>query len=335
MAEQEPEVVLARGSRHWQGALGCLLGAACLAWVLHDVEMAGLARSFTNLRWGWLALAVVFDILSYASQGWRWELLLRPLGRLSVVRTTQAIYVGLFTNEVLPLRFGEIVRAYLVSRWLNVGFSRVLPSMALERLFDCIWLAVAVGTTAIFVDLPSDLMQAEDYLGLAVLAATALFTCLVFRKPPAVPPKWKPLRWLAHFGEELQRIGRSRAFYTSFAASFVLLAAQALAYWLVMAGCGLDRSFWTGAVVYLIVRLGTAVPNAPANVGTFQFFTVVGLTLFGVDKTTATGFSLVVFLVLTVPLWALGLLALNRSGTTLHALRREILALRTRKGEAG
>jgi ABC-type branched-subunit amino acid transport system permease subunit len=80
--------------------------------------------------------------------------------------------------------------------------------------------------------------------------------------------------------------------------------------------------------VYLIVRLGTAVPNAPANVGTYQFFTVVGLTLFGVSKSAATGFSLVVFLVLTVPLWALGFLALSRGGKTLHAPREEINALR-------
>jgi hypothetical protein len=39
-----------------------------------------------------------------------------------------------------------------------------------------------------------------------------------------------------------------------------------------------------GAVVYLIVRLGTAVPNAPANVGTYQFFTVAGLTHFSVRR---------------------------------------------------
>jgi len=96
-----------------------------------------------------------------------------------------------------------------------------------------------------------------------------------------------------------------------------------------MLAWGLKLSFWVGAVVYLIVRLGTAVPNAPANVGTYQFFTVVGLTLFGVDKPTATGFSLAVFLVLTIPLWALGLLALRRSGTTLFALRHEINALRS------
>jgi len=328
MAGKGAEVTAASRKRRWQGWLGYLAGAVCLVWVLHDIQPAELVRDWKTIRWGWIGLAVAFDILSYLSQGWRWELLLRPMGRISVIKATQAIYAGLFTNEVLPLRFGELVRAYLAARWLNVSFAAAFPSMAVERLFDCVWLAMAIGVSAIFVPFPADLMRAEDFLGAAVVVVTIAFVYLVFRKPPATPPRWRPLRWLAHFSEGIQRIGRSGSVYTSFGASFLLPAAQALAFWLVMLGYGLNLSFWVGAVVYLIVRLGTAVPNAPANVGTYQFFTVVGLTLFGVSKSAATGFSLVVFLVLTVPLWALGFLALSRSGKTLHVLREEINALR-------
>jgi hypothetical protein len=56
-------------------------------------------------------------------------------------------------------------------------------------------------------------------------------------------------------------------------------------------------------------------------VGTYQFFTVLGLTQFAVDKTTATGFSVVVFLILTVPLWVIGILAFGRAGLSLHQVR--------------
>jgi len=72
------------------------------------------------------------------------------------------------------------------------------------------------------------------------------------------------------------------------------------------------------------------MPNAPANVGTYQFFTVVGLTLFGVEKTLASGFSVVVFVLLTAPLWVIGILALNRSGMTLTEIRNEINRLKRR-----
>jgi len=36
-----------------------------------------------------------------------------PVVRLRLWRTVQAIYIGLFANEVLPLRVGELIRCYL------------------------------------------------------------------------------------------------------------------------------------------------------------------------------------------------------------------------------
>ena len=99
---------------------------------------------------------------------------------------------------------------------------------------------------------------------------------------------------------------------------------QAAAFWLVMTAYGMHLSFWVGAAVLLIVHFGTAIPNAPSNIGTYQFFTVLGLSFFGIDKTTAAGFSVAVFIILTVPLWVLGLLAVNGSGLSLRSIRGEI-----------
>jgi glycosyltransferase 2 family protein len=91
-----------------------------------------------------------------------------------------------------------------------------------------------------------------------------------------------------------------------------------------MRGYGLDLSVWHGFAVVLIVHVGTMLPGAPSNLGTYQFFTVVGLTQFGVDKTLAGGFSMVVFLILTIPLWALGFVAFGRSGLIWHQIRTQM-----------
>ncbi|MBI3951143.1 MAG: flippase-like domain-containing protein [Acidobacteria bacterium] len=319
--------------------LGYLLAVVCLVWVFHDAHVDRLLDHITTINWWWVAVAIGFDILSYICQGLRWQLLLKPIGDPPLLRTTQAIYAGLFTNEVLPMRFGELVRAYLVSRWAYVRLVSIIPSMAVERLFDGIWLAVGIGLTTLFVPLPKNLLEARNTLGIIVLIATGLFVYAIFSKqkaatggPPRNASRWKPLRLPASFIEHmtggLRDIGTSRSFYMAFSLSFAFLALQALAFWLIMWGYGLRLSFWVGFVVLLIVHLGTAIPNAPANVGTYQFFTVVGLTLFGVDKTLATGFSVVVFVLLTVPLWVIGFLALSRTGMTLSEIRTEINRLR-------
>jgi len=309
-------------------AAGYLFAAACLVWVFHDVELGVLLQSMRSLKVSWVLVAVLFDVASYACQGWRWALLLRPLGRITTLRSTQAIYVGLFLNEILPLRIGELARIFVVSRWMKEPVSRIVPSIAVERLFDGIWLAVGMGLTAIFIPLPRDLLDAADVLGIVILLATALFVFVVFRPRKNVePPDRAPEGWAAKFFKSvvagISDIGMSRAFWSALSVSFVFLFLQAVAFWMVMRAAGLPLSFWHGFVVLLIVHLGTAIPNAPANVGSYQFFVVVGLLLFGVEKQVAAGFSVVVFVILTIPLWAIGWVALRRAGLRVANLREE------------
>ena len=79
----------------------------------------------------------------------------------------------------------------------------------------------------------------------------------------------------------------------------------------------------------MLVLIGTSAPGPPGNFGTWQFSCVLGLTLFGVDKSVATGFSLVCYTLLSLLLIAVGFVSLSRSGTTLFQLRRAVSELET------
>jgi uncharacterized membrane protein YbhN (UPF0104 family) len=289
-------------------------------WVFRDTQVGPVWRTVLQLRWGPVALAIGVDILSYVTQGLRWRLLLRPVGTLSWLDATQVIYAGLFASEVLPMRAGELLRAYAVARRFNTDVAAVLPSILVERMLDGAWLAFGIGLTAMFVPLPRDLLRAGDVLGLLILLATGLFLYVVLRAPPTQPAT---IAWLDRLRSGAREIGLRRETYFAFGLSLALLAAQILAFWLVMRAYGLDAGLGVASATLIIVHLGTAIPNAPANVGTYQFFCVVGLMLFGIDKSIAAGFSVVVFVVLTVPLWLLGSVALGRTGVTLRGFRLE------------
>lgn len=343
------EAAMTEGSKRSYGnaarqALGFLIAAACLVWVFHDVQGHKLLAQARSIRWQWVIVAVALDVLSYVCQGVRWRFLLKPAGGISLVRATQAIYAGLFTNEIAPLRAGELVRAYLVSRWRAIAFMDVLPSIAIERFFDGVWLAVGIGLTAIFVRLPENLIRAAHVLGVGMLLAAALLVALVIRNKrasagPSPPPErlWKPLRFFAtllgRLAQGIGAIGTSRYFYYSLFSSPLIFVCQILAFWCVMEACGLGLPLWTGAAVFMILYFGTAIPNAPSNIGTYQFFTVLGLSLFGVEKTTAAGFSVAVFVILTAPLWVLGIAAIAGTGMRLKDIRNEIGSLISRSRE--
>jgi hypothetical protein len=144
-------------------------------------------------------------------------------------------------------------------------------------------------------------------------------------RPAAEAPRWTWLRRLrlslSRFSKGLRSVWTSRYLLPALVVSLLFLSLQAVSFWMVMRAYGLQVSPWAPAVVLIMVRLGTAVPNAPANIGPYQVFCVLGLMLFGIEKTMATGFAIVLTVVFKIPLLTLGALAFVRSGVTVSRLR--------------
>src|SRR5215469_2381062 len=126
------------------------VAGACLYWIFHNLNFHEVLQSFAGVDWRWVPAAIAFDLLVYVLAGWEWQVLLRPVGRVSIRRTTQAVFAGRFANDVLPIHVGYAVRVYLVSRWAGARIISVAPSLLAERLFDGFWLALGIGLTAIF-----------------------------------------------------------------------------------------------------------------------------------------------------------------------------------------
>jgi hypothetical protein len=76
------------------------------------------------------------------------------------------------------------------------------------------------------------------------------------------------------------------------------------------------------AAVLIIMMTATAIPSAPGNAGLLQAACVLALNLFGIDKTRATGFAALLFLVLTVPLLIVCAAVVGFTGIKICDLRR-------------
>ncbi len=314
-----------------RAAASYVVALGCLIWVFHDVRPSELWHYATAVNPWWVLLSVACNLATYLVQGWRWRMLLRPVGPLPVLRSTGAVFIGQLSSQVLPLRVGEVVRSYLASRWLGAPIADIIPSVVVERLFDGLWMAIGIMVTAFWFPLPHRLAQMGDVFGIGVAVVLAFFVWAVLREEEHLEEAVEhrsAMRYILAFifriARGLRSIGLSRYLFFALVLSLAMFLLQVMAFWLIMVGYGLELSVWVGAVVFLIVHIGTAIPNAPGNVGTFQFFCVLGLLLFGVAKTEATGFSVIVFVLLTLPLSALGVLALARSGQTIYSLRTQV-----------
>ena len=71
----------------------------------------------------------------------------------------------------------------------------------------------------------------------------------------------------------------------------------------------------------MVVRFGTVIPNAPGNIGLFQFVCTGALMLFDVEKDVAKTFSFLMFIALTLPLLMGGAVAVALTGLNLKDIR--------------
>jgi glycosyltransferase 2 family protein len=314
--------------------IGYGLAVICLVWVLHDFHIVQAMMELAKVDWKWVLVGMGFDVLSYVVQAVRWKWLLSPFGKVKLTHAIRAVFAGLFANLIFPLRPGELLRSYLVSASEDITIGRVLGSVGVERLVDLVIATASLAVASLLVDLRPPFRKVADTLGIATLVLLGIVVIVIYvleiklaQKPDfAVGPQRLPGRLMgALLG--LHAMGTAPSFYSSVMASLALPFCQVLGLWAMMQAYGLHLPFKAAVVVLLVINLGVSLPNAPANVGAYQFFCVLGLSVFEVDKTTATSFSFFAFLALTVPFIFLGFAGLVRSGLSLKSMREKVKGL--------
>jgi hypothetical protein len=312
----------------WLGpAIVYSISIGCLWWVYHGFDWKSELPRLASIHWAWIALAVACDVLVYVSQGWRWNCLLTPIARVPLGRSVQAIYIGLFANEVLPFRSGEVIRCYLQARWSHLPLTSVLSSALIERLIDGVILIASFAVMVLLLPNVPDVLEAGALtLAALVFAIGALVVFAVLNKRfahhVATRHRWSEV--LRTLVEGLHAMGRSRSFIAALGASMVYLGLQWVPIYAMIRGYGLDRlTAGDAAVVLIVLRLSTVVPGLPGNLGLFNAAAYLALhRMLAVDPNTARSLSAVMFFVITVPLLVAGWIALAFTGLELKEVWR-------------
>ncbi|MGI8745059.1 MAG: lysylphosphatidylglycerol synthase transmembrane domain-containing protein [Bryobacteraceae bacterium] len=295
-----------------------VISLICLGWTLHGANLGRLRHEVAHLDWGWVAAGMLCDVLVYVVQGWRWIMVLRPVDDVSLWTSVRAIYVGLFANEVLPLRAGEIIRCYLLSRWTEIPVSVTLASALIERIFDGGWLIVCLFLTIRYIHLPKQFVVGGIFLAALLLVCAILLGFAMFWKQQTLDmlldAKW--FSWIHVLITDLHLIGHSRYLYYGALMSLPYLLLQVVPIYALirsyhqLSGVSLGAAF----ALMVLLRLGGVIPQAPGNVGTFNGITVIGLRLFAVPTAIAKRFSIILWAAVTVPLLVAGFIAVAITG---------------------
>lgn len=106
-------------------------------------SFSGAKDALAQADWSMLLPFCLCMAAQHFFRTWRWGQLLAPIQAVSFRRLLPISTVGFFAILALPLRMGEIVRPYLIAQPPKLRVSHGLGTLAVERVFDGLFLAFA------------------------------------------------------------------------------------------------------------------------------------------------------------------------------------------------
>jgi hypothetical protein len=306
-------------------AITNLLSLVCMVWVLKNAGLHRIWGEIGHMQWAWVGMAVMCDIGVYLLHGWRWKLMLRPIARVPYLQTLEAIYVGLFTNEVLPLRAGELIRCFLLSKSTELPLSVTFASALIERLFDGVWLITFFLFCLRLHRMPRILVSGGYALALLLVVLALVLGYAMYARKQSLDHvfglSWP--KWFNTLIEDLHLIGHSRYLYFSFFVSGLYLSAQMLPIYGFIHAYHLNLPWTASFMAMVLLRLSSVIPQAPGNIGSFHWVAARALMMFGLDGQLARRFTITLWAGVTVPLIVIGFIAVTMEGINLSHLQRE------------
>ena len=320
--------------RRWQFWIGVLFSIFFLWLALRGLSLAEVLAVLPGVKYGWLFLGVAVYFLAVWARAWRWRYLLRPLKSISTRQLFPVVCIGYAGNNIFPARAGELLRAVVLKRREAVPVSASLATIIVERVFDGV---VMLGF--VFLNLPelAKLTSTSGFIGsirtlalwgtfiflgvLAVFLVAAMFpkkaeTAAGYIINKFVPVRFreKTLGFTMRFLGGLEALRSPKDVLMVFLTSVVIWLLETFKYWLVMHAFPFEVSFFALMLMNGIVNLATTIPSAPGYIGTFDAPGIAVLQAFGVEKTIAAAYTLVLHAALWFPITALGVYYLAKEG---------------------
>jgi glycosyltransferase 2 family protein len=328
-------MIQVRSKRFW---IGAAISLVFIVLLLRKTDLHEVWYAWSHAQPQWLLAGVAVYFCSITLRAFRYRFIL--LSRISL--TTRQLFpilsIGYASNNILPARTGELVRAYVLGERYEVSKMFALGTIAVERLFDGLALIGILITTALFLHAASSGPLRELALltipvfaiafavFLSVLASPRLSEMAAVKVVRLAPERWREkLEELAlAFISGLGSLRHPKWFTIVVVSSAVTWTMEGIVFACV--GQALDMHFALG--YYLMAasaaNLAITVPSSQGGIGPYDFFAAQVMILAGASASVAAAFALAVHALVILPITLVGLFFLWRMHLHLNqAVRSE------------
>ena len=328
--------------------LGLVIAGLALFLTFRNVSFEAIYQSIKGLEYAYIPVAAALFLSSFGVRVWRWHYLCRAVKPIAARRLYSPMMIGWMGN-LLPLRAGEFIRAYLLGKREGIGFSASFATIVVERIFDMASVLVLFAGLLVFNPLvfvphggagdPRIVAAVRSFgiISLAVCLGLIVFCYFLLHQ------RERTVRWVRFFTRVLphrlqRRIDEILRSFTSglgvlrdpqgiFAVvllSALLWAVVIVANYPLYFAYRIETILPLSSLVTLIVLLCAAVMiPTPGFIGPFQLAATFVLSdLYGVERAAAVSFSLVIWFVQMSMICLGGVFFLLRDNISLAELFR-------------
>ncbi len=303
-------------NRRWvlRLVLGVVLALVAIFFLARAIHWGTAVTYLEQMVPGWALLAVFSVILNNLCKALRWRLLFPPDHPLPQRRDVfGALMAGQMLNFLLPLRSGDISRAYFMGRRRGASTASAAGTIGAEKVIDLTITGLLVALVLPYVVLPAWVGTANRgvYIGAAfgLVLWAGVFAALPWmqRRLAALGRRWPTLAYasglLSRLLDGLKALRHRQrlpglVWWSAGAWIFGLLTNL-----LLFQALGIPATLLNAALVLLFILGGVSVPLAPAQIGVFEGMAVLALSITGVPPEQSLAFAIVLhIIVLGVPM---------------------------------
>ena len=298
-----------------------VISAIFIFLAVRKVEFGEMWRSMRQANYLYVIPSSAAVIASLLIRAVRWRLLLSPIKLIPAKSLIGPTMIGAMGNNLLPARLGEVVRADAIGRKENVSRGASFATIVVERMVDLFTVLVFLGVVVVFVPFPTEIktggytMLAISLAGLAFLlflrvkSASALKILHYFCRPLPQRLEARIEKLMLSFVEGLGILTKARHMPAIAVLSILIwLSLTASILFMFKAFDWGQLSVDAAVVVLVATAFGVMIPAAPGFVGTFHVSCQLALGLYGIDRASALGYSIVLHATQWVPVTAIGLI---------------------------
>ena len=279
--------------------LATILGGGLRYLAMRGVQLGKIWEVLLKMDGIYLVLALVLVLISPVVRALRWRALFDEEVP-GLVPLIGAIVTGQTLNFTIPFRSVEVARILMVGdRKLQTA-----GTIAVEKALDAACFAGLCVMLPLIWAIPEWLEGPRlSVLGMAGIYLVAVVGLSMI---PRISPKLFKIVQVPPLKQMPILLG----------SSLYLWAGSILTNYFVLCALQIQATFLAAIVLVVILQVGVAVPSSPGKIGVFQYLAVLGLSLFGVAKSSALAFGLVLHLLVFVPAAVMALIFWVKSKNT-------------------